>query len=279
MTSNILGFRGKFVAVKTAKKRKNSSKKWLTRQLNDPYVSKAKLDGYRSRSAYKLLEIHEKFNLLKPGMKLVDLGAAPGGWSQVASKIIRLPAEFAFAEEFVGDTEPRPAAYSNVREEQSTGITHKLPAKVEFCRKSIKSDESSGNNSTIIAVDLLDIEPIIGVHCLQKDFYAEDTKEIIIKMLDGSADVVMSDMAANTTGHATTDHIRTLDLCEHALDFALKILRPGGHFIAKIFRGGTENNVLNRVKLNFHKVKHFKPYSSRKESVEVYLIALNRKSE
>ncbi|WP_341751850.1 MULTISPECIES: RlmE family RNA methyltransferase [unclassified Candidatus Tisiphia] len=230
MTSNILGFRGKFVAVKTAKKRKNSSKQWLARQLNDPYVSKAKLDGYRSRSAYKLLEIHEKFNLLKPGMKLVDLGAAPGGWSQVASRII-------------------------------------------------KSDESRGNNSVIIAVDLLDIEPIIGVHCLQKDFYAEDTKEIIIKMLDGSADVVMSDMAANTTGHATTDHIRTLDLCEHAIDFALKILRPGGHFIAKIFRGGTENNVLNRVKLNFHKVKHFKPSSSRKESVEVYLIALNKKSE
>ncbi|MCC8371687.1 MAG: RlmE family RNA methyltransferase [Rickettsia endosymbiont of Pseudomimeciton antennatum] len=228
MTSNILGFRGKFVAVKTAKRRKNSSKQWLARQLNDPYVAKAKLDGYRSRSAYKLLEIHEKFNLLKPGMKLVDLGAAPGGWSQVAAKII-------------------------------------------------KSDESASNNSMIIAVDLLDIEPIIGVHCLQKDFYAEGTEEAIIKTLDGSADIVMSDMAANTTGHAKTDHIRTLDLCEHAIDFALKILKPGGHFIAKIFRGGTENNALNKIKLNFHKVKHFKPSSSRKESVEVYLIALSRK--
>ncbi|WP_341756602.1 MULTISPECIES: RlmE family RNA methyltransferase [unclassified Candidatus Tisiphia] len=229
MTSNILGFRGKFVAVKTAKRRKTSSKQWLARQLNDPYVAKAKLDGYRSRSAYKLLDIHEKFNLLKPGMKLVDLGAAPGGWSQVASKII-------------------------------------------------KPDESDGNNSTIVAVDLLEIEPIIGVQCLQKDFYDEDTKEMIIKMLDGGADIVMSDMAANTTGHATTDHIRTLDLCEHAIDFALKVLKPGGHFIAKIFRGGTENSVLNRIKLNFHKVKHFKPSSSRKESVEVYLIALSRKS-
>ncbi|WP_341750922.1 RlmE family RNA methyltransferase [Candidatus Tisiphia endosymbiont of Sialis lutaria] len=229
MTSNILGFRGKFVAVKTAKRRKTSSKEWLERQLNDPYVAKAKLDGYRSRSAYKLLEIHEKFNLLKPGMKLVDLGAAPGGWSQVAAKII-------------------------------------------------KSDESASNNSMIIAVDLLEIEPIIGVDCLQKDFYAEDTEETIIKMLDGSADIVMSDMAANTTGHAKTDHIRTLDLCEHAIDFALKILKPGGHFIAKIFRGGTENSALNRIKLNFHKVKHFKPSSSRKESVEIYLIALSRKS-
>ncbi|WP_425363827.1 RlmE family RNA methyltransferase [Candidatus Tisiphia endosymbiont of Hybos culiciformis] len=229
MTSNILGFRGKFVAVKTAKRRKTSSKEWLARQLNDPYVAKAKLDGYRSRSAYKLLEIHEKFNLLKPGMKLVDLGAAPGGWSQVAAKII-------------------------------------------------KSDESGSNNSMIVAVDLLEIEPIIGVDCLQKDFYAEGTEEMIIKMLDGSADIVMSDMAANTTGHATTDHIRTLDLCEHAIDFALKVLKPGGHFIAKIFRGGTENSVLNRIKLNFHKVKHFKPSSSRKESVEIYLIALSRKS-
>lgn len=229
MTSNILGFRGKFVAVKTAKRRKTSSKEWLARQLNDPYVAKAKLDGYRSRSAYKLLEIHEKFNLLKPGMKLVDLGAAPGGWSQVAAKII-------------------------------------------------KSDESASNNSMIIAVDLLEIEPIIGVDCLQKDFYAEDTEETIIKMLNGSADIVMSDMAANTTGHAKTDHIRTLDLCEHAIDFALKILKPGGHFIAKIFRGGTENSALNRIKLNFHKVKHFKPSSSRKESVEIYLIALSRKS-
>lgn len=229
MTSNILGFRGKFVAVKTAKRQKNSSKQWLARQLNDPYVAKAKLDGYRARSAYKLLEIHEKFNLLKPGMKLVDLGAAPGGWSQVAAKII-------------------------------------------------KSDESASNNSMIIAVDLLEIEPIIGVNCLQKDFYAEGTKEAIIKMLDGSADIVMSDMAANTTGHAKTDHIRTLDLCEHAIDFALKILKPGGHFIAKIFRGGTENSTLNKIKLNFHKVKHFKPSSSRKESVEIYLIALSRKS-
>jgi 23S rRNA (uridine2552-2'-O)-methyltransferase len=229
MTSNISGFRGKFVAVKTAKRQKNSSKQWLARQLNDPYVAKAKLDGYRSRSAYKLLEIHEKFNLLKPGMKLVDLGAAPGGWSQVAAKII-------------------------------------------------KSDESASNNSMIIAVDLLEIEPIIGVDCLQKDFYAEGTEEAIIKMLDGSADIVMSDMAANTTGHAKTDHIRTLDLCEHAIDFALKILKPGGHFIAKIFRGGTENSTLNKIKLNFHKVKHFKPSSSRKESVEIYLIALSRKS-
>jgi 23S rRNA (uridine2552-2'-O)-methyltransferase len=225
---SVLGFRSKFVAVKTAKKRKNSSKEWLVRQLNDPYVSKAKIDGYRSRSAYKLLEINEKFKLLKAGIKIVDLGAAPGGWSQVASKII-------------------------------------------------KSNELA-SSGTIIAVDLLEIQPIPGVFCLQNDFYDKKAQETIIEMLEGEADIVMSDMAANTTGHATTDHIRTLDLCEHALEFALKILKPNGHFIAKIFRGGAENTVLDRVKRNFHIVKHFKPSASRQESVEVYLIALNRKN-
>jgi len=225
---SIIGFRSKFIAVKTAKKRKISSKTWLARQLNDPYVHKAKIEGYRSRSAYKLLEINEKFNILKPGLKVVDLGAAPGGWSQVTTNII-------------------------------------------------KSNEFIRNNSLIVAVDLLEIEPIAGVQSIKKDFYAEDTERTIIEMLGGNADIVMSDMAANTTGHATTDHIRTLDLCENALEFALKILKPGGHFIAKIFRGGTDNNLLTKIKLNFRIVKHFKPSSSRKESVEVYLIALNKK--
>lgn len=227
--SKILGFRGKFVAVKTAKRRKTSSNQWLARQLNDPYVLKSKIDGYRSRAAYKLLEIHDKFHLLKPGMKVIDLGAAPGGWSQVAARLT-------------------------------------------------KSDQQNEKNSEIIAVDLLEIEPIVGVQSIQKDFYSADAEGIITAMINGKADVVMSDMAANTTGHASTDHIRTLDLCEHALDFALKILKPGGHFVTKIFRGGAENSVLNRVKLNFHTVKHFKPASSRKESVEVYLVALNRKN-
>jgi 23S rRNA (uridine2552-2'-O)-methyltransferase len=223
-SSKILGFRGKFVAVKTAKKRKTSSSQWLARQLNDPYVLKAKIDGYRSRAAYKLLEIHEKFHLFKPGMKVIDLGAAPGGWSQIAARLTK------------------------------------------------------SENNEIIAVDLLEIEPIIGVQSIQKDFYSSDTESLITSMIGGKADVVMSDMAANTTGHASTDHIRTLDLCEHALDFALKILKPGGHFITKIFRGGAENSVLSKVKMNFHTVKHFKPAASRKESVEVYLVALNRKN-
>lgn len=224
VSSKILGFRGKFVAVKTAKKRKTSSSQWLARQLNDPYVLKAKIDGYRSRAAYKLLEIHDKFHLFKPKMKVIDLGAAPGGWSQVAARLTK------------------------------------------------------SENNEIIAVDLLEIEPIIGVQSIQKDFYSSDTEQIITSMIGGKADVVMSDMAANTTGHASTDHIRTLDLCEHALDFALKILKPGGHFVTKIFRGGAENGVLSKVKMNFHTVKHFKPAASRKESVEVYLVALNRKN-
>ncbi len=234
MTFSMSGFRGKFITVKTTKRRKNSSQRWLTRQLNDPYVSRAKLDGYRSRSAYKLIEIHKKFNLLKPGIKLVDLGAAPGGWSQIASKIIE---------------------------------SSKSPSDTVHLKQ----------KSVMIAVDLLEIKPISGVHCLQKNFYDADTEKTITKILGGSADIVMSDMAANTTGHAITDHIRTLNLSEHALIFALKILKPGGHFITKMFRGGADNSMLKKVKMNFHKVKHFKPSSSRKESVEVYLIALHRK--
>jgi len=184
------GYRGKFTKVKTAKGRKKSSTLWLMRQLNDPYVAKSKLDGYRSRAAYKLLEINEKFRVLSPGMNVVDLGAAPGGWSQVAAKIIPL----------------------------------------------------------------------------------------IINNLDNQlADVVLSDMAANTTGHSATDHLRIIDLCENAFQFAITILKPGGHFIAKIFRGGAENDLLNNIKQNFTTVKHFKPDSSRKTSSEFYLIALKKK--
>lgn len=223
------GFRSKCVAIKSSKKRKISSRQWLLRHLNDQYVAKAKIAGYRSRAAYKLLEINNKFKLLKPGMKIVDLGAAPGGWSQVAAKIL-------------------------------------------------EADRLDAGNSMIIAVDLLEIEPIAGVQCLQQDFYAEDTQKIIMEKLSGhKVDMVMSDMAANTIGHAATDHIRTVKLCEEAFEFALKILKPNGHFIAKIFRGGTENNLLTQIKLNFQIVKHFKPDASRRESTEAYLIALNRK--
>ena len=229
MTIKSAGFRGKFTRVKTARGRKNSSTRWLKRQLNDPYVAKSKIDGYRSRAAYKLAEINEKFDLLKKGMNVIDLGGAPGGWCQIASSI--------------------------------TG-----------------SDQDKAKNK-VIAIDLLEIEPITGVAAFQADFYEQKTKDLIINELEGKlADVVLSDMAANTTGHATTDHLRTIDLCENALYFALDILKPGGHFVAKIFRGGAELELLDIVKQNFKKVKHFKPESSRKESSEFYLVALERKS-
>jgi len=222
------GYRGKFTRVKTAKKRKPSSTRWLSRQLNDHYVAKSKIDGYRSRAAYKIIEINEKFQLFRPGMNVVDLGAAPGGWSQVVAKIIKSSTE--------------------------------------------------KNKNKLVAIDLLPIDPISGAIFLQKNFFDQDAKEMIIESLDGNlADVVLSDMAANTTGNKPTDHLRIIDLCENALLFALTILKPGGSFVAKIFRGGAEGELLKLVKQNFKIVKHFKPESSRKESSEFYLIALDRK--
>jgi len=217
------GSRSKVIRVKASKGRDISSTNWLKRQLNDQYVIQAKIDGYKSRSAYKLLEINEKYNLIKPKMRIIDLGAAPGGWSQVASNII-------------------------------------------------------GKEGLIVAIDLLDMESIPNVITIKGDFMDDSTIELIKSELGSSVvDLVMSDMAANTTGHNATDHLRIIALCEEAFNFALTILKPGGHFIAKIFRGGTENDLLNKVKRNFKIVKHFKPHSSRKESTEFYLIALNRK--
>ncbi len=222
------GQRNKFIKLKHGNNCRPSSKKWLERQLNDPYVIQSKSQGYRSRAAYKLIEINEKFALLKPGMKIIDLGAAPGSWSQVASKITKAD-------------EPNPS-------------------------------------SKIIALDLLEIDSIPGVNCIQKDFLDEDAKQLIRLELAGNcADLLMSDMAPNSTGHSPTDQLRIALLCEHSLDFALSILSPGGHFIAKTFQGGIESGLLNKIKRNFKIVKHFKPAASRKESKELYLIGLNRK--
>ncbi len=224
------GYRGKFTRVKTAKGRKNSSTNWLKRQLNDPYVAKAKIDGYRSRAAYKLIEINEKFKLFKPGQNIVDLGAAPGGWSQVAINLTKA--------------------------------------------------KSKTNAGKVIAIDLLDIDQMNDLEFLKADFNLDSTKDFILEKLEGRlADIVISDMAANTTGHGPTDHIRILDLCENAFHFALKILAPQGHFIAKIFKGGADSELLNLAKQHFSKVKHFKPSSSRKDSSEFYLIAMERKTD
>lgn len=218
----INNFRNKSVKLKKQKSRSNSSNKWLSRQLNDPYVTKSKIDGYRSRAAYKILEIHEKYKLFKPGMNVIDLGAAPGGWSQIAAKYV-------------------------------------------------------GKKGKIVAIDLLEFEPIDGVIMAQMDFYDPNTPSKLIEMMGDKADIVMSDMAANTTGHTPTDHLRIMDLCEMSFNFATTVLNPGGHFIAKILRGGTENELLSIVKRKFTTVKHFKPESSRKDSKEIYLIALGFK--
>jgi 23S rRNA (uridine2552-2'-O)-methyltransferase len=218
--------RGKFTKVKTAKSRSISSTRWLQRQLNDPLVILAKKEGYRSRAAFKLADINEKFNIFKPGMRVVDLGAAPGGWSQVAAKL---------------------------------------------------TQSMTNPNSKIVALDILPIEEIPGAITLQKDFYEADVADLLQKTLGSKADIVMSDMAANTTGHQATDHLKIIDLCERAFDFATTILQNEGHFIAKIFQGGAENILLNKIKQNFNVVKHFKPKSSRADSSEIYIVALRFK--
>lgn len=210
------------VKVKTAKRRTAASTRWLERQLNDPYVARARAEGYRARSAYKLVEMDDRFHLLGPGKRVVDLGAAPGGWSQVAAKRVN----------------------------------------------------STDANPLVVALDYLDMDPVPGVVVLKKDFLDEDAPDVIREALGGhGVDVVLSDMAAPTTGHRQTDHLRTIHLCEVAADFAVSVLNPGGHFVAKVFRGGTENELLALLKREFTAVHHVKPPSSRSESVELYLLA------
>jgi len=210
------------VRVKTARKRKLSSTIWLERQLNDPYVARARAEGYKSRAAFKLLELDEKYKLLRPGMRVVDLGAAPGGWSQVAAK--------------------------------ATGSTDQRPL--------------------IVGIDYLDMEAIPGVVLLKKDFTEDDAPQMLMDALGGhKADLVMSDMAWPTTGHRATDHIRIVHLVEIAADFALDVLTPGGAFIAKVFQGGTEHELLAELKRSFASTFHAKPPSSRSGSAESYLVA------
>lgn len=216
------GDRGMFERVKTAKRRKTSSTRWLQRQLNDPYVRRSKIDGYRSRAAYKLLEINDKHKLLKPGMRIVDLGAAPGGWCQVAATI--------------------------------TGSTDADPR--------------------IVGIDYLEMEPLPGVRLLLKDFLDDDAPQMLMEALGGQLpDLVMSDMAAPTTGHRQTDHLRTTHLFEVAAEFARENLAPGGAFLSKVFRGGTEGGLLAELKRDYQSIAHVKPPASRKESPELYVLA------
>ncbi|GFE73083.1 MULTISPECIES: RlmE family RNA methyltransferase [Novosphingobium] len=203
--------------LRTAKKRTTSSARWLTRQLNDPYVKQAKADGYRSRAAYKLIELDEKFDLFKGVTRAVDLGIAPGGWSQV----LRLK-----------------------------------------CPK-----------AKVVGIDLLPTDPIEGVTIFEMDFMADEAPAALEGALEGAPDLVLSDMAANTVGHKQTDHLRTMGLVETAADFAIQYLAPGGTFVAKVFAGGTDTELLGILKKRFTSVKHAKPPASRKGSSEWYVIA------
>jgi 23S rRNA (uridine2552-2'-O)-methyltransferase len=215
------GGRSLKVRVKTARKRSLSSTLWLQRQLNDPFVARAKREGFRSRAAYKLIEMDERYHLLKPGQRIVDLGAAPGGWSQIAAD-------------------------------------------------RVKAAEGKGK---VVGVDLLAMEPIPGVAFAVKDFNDADAPDVIKAMLGGEADGVMSDMAANATGHKATDHLKIVALAELAADFACEVLAPGGFFVAKVLQGGTEGQLLARLKRDFSVVRHVKPAASRAGSAELYVLA------
>jgi 23S rRNA (uridine2552-2'-O)-methyltransferase len=210
------------VTVKTGGKRKLSSKLWLERQLNDPYVAQAKREGYRSRAAFKLIEIDDKHHFLKPGITVVDLGAAPGGWSQIAAKRVGL----------------------------------------------------ANGKGKVVAIDLLEMPEIPGVNFAQLDFLAEDAPGKLLQMMGGRADVVLSDMAPNTTGHRKTDQLRILGLVEGAAVFAAEVLNPGGTFVAKVFQSGADAALMTELKRDFATVKHVKPASSRQDSSERYVLAM-----
>jgi 23S rRNA (uridine2552-2'-O)-methyltransferase len=211
------GGSGGRVRVKTARGRKVGSTRWLERQLNDPYVKKARAEGYRSRAAYKLIELDERFAFLKGVNRVIDLGIAPGGWAQVVRK-----------------TSPK---------------------------------------ARVVGIDLLPVDPIEGVTIVQMDFMADEAPVWLVEALEGPADLIMSDMAANTVGHPQTDHLRTMGLVEAAVEFACQILKPGGAFVAKVLAGGADDTLVAILKRNFTSVKHAKPPASRKGSSEWYVVA------
>ena len=216
------GARDLKVRVRGGKGRSLASKLWLERQLNDPYVARAKREGLRSRAAYKLMEIDDKHHFLKPGARVVDLGAAPGGWSQIAAR-------------------------------------------------RVSADSGRGR---VVGIDLLDMAPVAGVDTLRLDFLAADAPDRLKALLGGPADVVLSDMAANATGHRKTDHLKIMVLAETAALFAREVLRPGGTFLCKVLQGGTEGALLTELKRSFATVKHVKPAASRSDSAELYVLAI-----
>jgi len=207
--------------VKSAKGRKSSSTRWLKRQLNDPYVAEAKRLGYRSRAAFKLAELDDRFRFLKKGARVVDLGAAPGGWSQVA----------------------------------------------------VERSGALDGAGRVVGIDLLEMDAVAGAELLQGDFLEEGAVARLLAVLDGPADVVLSDMAASATGHTATDHLRIMGLLEAAVDFAGRVLAPGGAFVGKVLKGGTEHQLLAALKRDFKTVRHAKPPASRDDSAETYVVA------
>lgn len=216
------------VRLKTARSRTASSQRWLERQLNDPYVAAAKRAGYRSRAAYKLIEIDDKHRFLKPGGRVVDLGAAPGGWSQIAAERV----------------------------------------------------QAIGGRGQVVAIDILDMEPVAGVESATLDFMADGAEAWLkSKLKGGAADVVLSDMAAPTVGHTKTDHLRIMMLAEAAAHFAADVLAPGGAFLCKVFQGGTERELLDFLKQRFATVRHVKPPASRSDSAELYVLATGFKGQ
>jgi 23S rRNA (uridine2552-2'-O)-methyltransferase len=209
--------------VRTARNRTTSSTRWLQRQLNDPYVIEARRQGYRSRAAFKLTQLDDRFHFLRPGTRVVDLGAAPGGWTQVAVE-------------------------------------------------RVKSQTAKGGK--VVGIDILEWDQVAGATVLVQDFLADEAPGMLKEAMGGPADVVLSDMAAPTTGHPPTDHLRIINMCEVALYFALEVLSPGGTFVAKVFKGGTERELLDLLKRSFETVRHAKPPASRAESAETYVVAM-----
>jgi 23S rRNA (uridine2552-2'-O)-methyltransferase len=220
------------VKVKTSRGRKLSSTRWLQRQLNDPYVKRAKAEGYRGRAAFKIMELDDKYRFLVPGARIVDLGAAPGGWCQVAVK-----------------------------------------------RSNILGEKSGKAVGTILAIDLQEMEPIAGCEIHQLDFMEDDADLKVKEWLGGNADVVMSDMAASSSGHKQTDHNRIIALCEAAAYFAFDVLDEGGTFIAKTLAGGAEGGLQQLLKKRFRKVANYKPPSSRQDSSEKFVVATGFKAD
>jgi len=218
LLTRVASKRREAVRVKAKRTRSESSRQWLQRHLNDPYVAAARDEGFRSRASFKLLQLDKQFQLLKPGLRVIDLGAAPGGWSQVAMKVI-------------------------------------------------------GGKGKLVALDILPMDPIEGVHFIEMDFLADDAPDKLKAAMGGKADLVLSDLAPNTTGHKRTDHIRIMAMTEMAAHFAMEIMAPGGTFVCKFFQGGAQKDLLQQLKQNFAKVRHAKPEASRAESSETYMVA------